>query len=124
MDELRWFLATNGIRTEPQPAEPYPYYTPYIGPLVIPEIIIELVRQTYPAVLTVLLNVLVQRWLSLPRLSVSIRDQSGAVRKFEGTARQVKAQIESTLGWVQCANCQSFVPPRNFCDVCGRSLFY
>lgn len=125
VDDLCWVLATNGIQAQRPPTEPHiPTYFPTYVPEIIPDVIVELLKQTYTVILTVLLTTLVERWLSLRRLSVSIRDQSGAVWEFEGSGRQIKAQIESALGWAQCVDCRSFVPRGNFCDVCGRALSY
>jgi len=122
--DTRCFLDVNGIRAEAPPVEGPAYCIPFALPVTTPEMIIDLVKETYLTILTILLTAVVTRWITLPRLSISIRDQSGAVLKFEGTGRQVKAEIESTLGYVQCPNCRLFVPKGNFCDICGRTSSY
>ena len=129
VEDIRVFLAGNQIQAEIPGFQGYAYapFPPLIiagPPEIIPAIFLEVVKVTFGAVLTVVLRLVVDRWFGLRRLSVTIKDQQGNLWSFEGTPRQIQAQIESVLGLVQCPNCHSLVPLENFCDVCGLALSY
>jgi hypothetical protein len=129
VEDLHAFFAANQIQAETPRAEGHAYATfpPLIiagPPEIVPAIFLEVLKVAFNAVLTIVLRLVVDRWLSLGKLSVTIKDQQGYLWSFEGTPRQVQAQIESVLGLVQCPNCRSLVPLENFCDVCGLALSY
>jgi hypothetical protein len=129
VEDMRVFFAANQIQAETPRVQghAYAYFPPLIvagPPEIVPAIFLEVLKMAFNAVLTVLLRLVVDRWLSLGKLSVTIKDQQGNLWSFEGTPRQVQSQIESVLALRQCLNCRSLVPLGNFCDICGLPLSY
>jgi hypothetical protein len=131
VEDVRSFLAADQIQTEAPTLKGRVYA--YIGPpiiagvpeiLPVPAIFLDLLKVASNVVLAALLKILVESWRGLAKLSVSIKDQQGNLWTFQGTPRQVRAQIESVLGKRLCINCRSLVPLGNFCDVCGGALSY
>jgi len=125
VQDLQISLATSNIRAEyatlPSVPDGAAYYAPYPAAL---QVTIEVVKVIFGVVLGAVLRTLVEKWLTLPNLTITIVDQAGNGWTFRGTAAQVIKQVESVLGLKQCVNCRSLVPARNFCDICGSALHY
>lgn len=129
VEDMRVFFAAYQIQAETPRAEGYFYA--YLPPLIIagvpeiiPTIFLEVLKVAFSAVLAVVLRLVVDRWWSLGKLSVTIKDHQGNLLTFGETPKQIQAQIEYELGLRQCLNCRSLVPLGNFCDVCGLALSY